>query len=642
MHFFMSCNKLNYPCPHRDSNEIRKHFDAMDHIATLNEACREHFGSKHEHDRWVLPDSRALPCRQKPYKSRLNVTLNPEVPFAVDGMWTLQRAWQARQTTYLPIILLPELPTKVFQEWKSRTVDVKPESFAKAFHDCHEGARYLDVLWIIRKIEQVSQGKPRTLAAIPPRRQVDINEQQSRLFRDCRVMNLMERFQRSTESSSPTYYSRLAPVCLHILENGKAAQTSENQEDADFLALDQDQFHKWLVNGSGDKVILFRNRPWWNSRPVTSVDKVLRGLISIGFDVDVQDLGRNVEENENSTVRLPISTVVQRFQLPTQYPINLLNLECTGENLVPEPIAFHCGLLLDAVSVTNAHSQHVLDRNMSAAGKRSKALLTKAVDIQSCMKFEILGQAGVFSGWHIDNMGVSTWVTLEDHGDSDPSITRNEPGFDDTFYSLKSDEEVLKLWAIVRQDHLSKAKKRQIRESFIRDGELWKPDSSLIKVISLVRGDTLMMPPGTIHAPITVTDCLFRGGMVMQDRHARQSIRQWKFVSDNDTCTNEDKPRQTRGVIDSLRDLIRADPILHGYGEEGSLDELENDWRAISRDALTCNCGTGCRNTRCNCYSSGQRCDAGCHKSSNCSNPFGCRIMRPSAGNAPGKVEQRR
>jgi hypothetical protein len=120
------------------------------------------------------------------------------------------------------------------------------------------------------------------------------------------------------------------------------------------------------------------------------------------------------------------------------------------------------------------------------------------------MHFQIFGQAGAISSWHMDSIGPYTYITLE------PNIMG------------KPAEHVLKLWAYVRTDNLSAEEQREIKSSFIRDGGSFQPNPKHIRIISLVAGDTLIMPPGTIHAPITITDCLFRGGMVMQKREIRK------------------------------------------------------------------------------------------------------------------------
>ncbi|KAK0924948.1 hypothetical protein LTR29_018111 [Friedmanniomyces endolithicus] len=64
----------------------------------------------------------------------------------------------------------------------------------------------------------------------------------------------------------------------------------------------------------------------------------------------------------------------------------------------------------------------------------------------------------------------------------------------------------------------------------------------------LMKGDTLIMPPGVlvIHAPYTLTDCLLAGGM-FRDFYARTQLApNLAYIKKhNDWITNEDPPGDT-------------------------------------------------------------------------------------------------
>jgi hypothetical protein len=183
----------------------------------------------------------------------------------------------------------------------------------------------------------------------------------------------------------------------------------------------------------------------------------------------------------------------------------------------------------------------------------------------------------------------------------------------------------LKLWAYVRTDHLSAVEQAKIKEQFIAEGGAFKPRPDLIRVISLVSGDTLIMPPGTIHSPITITDCLFRGGMVMHQKYMRQSVRGWRFCNDNGQCTNENQPRQARSVLDYFRRQVLTDPESCGYTKD-SIAEFEDSWKTISGECLVCKCENDCKKGKCGCIKNSQRCGSKCHKglTEKCTNPHGC------------------
>jgi len=224
--------------------------------------------------------------------------------------------------------------------------------------------------------------------------------------------------------------------------------------------------------------------------------------------------------------------------------------------------------------------------------------------------------------WHVDNTGVFTWVTLESNeewkfGKGELEVAEKS----NSFYCTEDDERVLKLWAIIQPDNEEEA--ALACKQFSEEGEDWVPQPHWIKVIALIRGDTLFMPPGTIHAPITVTRCLFRGGMVMQRRFLFETIKNWRFCVDNAFCTNENQPKQGRAVIDYLEQTILRHPEECGF-DKARLRNLEENCQVIARAGVRCGCFSKCsRSNQCPCLKYGQRCGLGCHKGGACENPCG-------------------
>ena len=148
-------------------------------------------------------------------------------------------------------------------------------------------------------------------------------------------------------------------------------------------------------------------------------------------------------------------------------------------------------------------------------------------------------------------------------------------------------------------DHLSEEEAQKVREQFQKDYQNFDPDTSLICIIGLRIGDTLLIPPGAIHAPIMVTDCLFRGGMVTQAKELRRSIKAWRLCVENRECTNEDILKQTRSILDWMRVEVRRAPDEHGY--TSGFDEFEEDWDVITGEAPRCTCKEECRRKNCAC-----------------------------------------
>jgi hypothetical protein len=436
-----------------------------------------------------------------------------------------------------------------------------------------------------------------------------INQQQKRLFNDCRVLNQLSLFRWHQKSQPPTYYGALAPVGLYVLEYGRAAQVGYDHDTSDFLSGNCRSLEHWLVHGTADKLFLLRDTDWFNTRPLRQGSTILHELRSSSTKpllVEVQELSKQFSTYENCVEPMPIDQIISRFskQDASIAPINLLSLQCKDDNVVPWPLGKHCRLLNDAATASASASQSTF---YASAGKESTEVLSRFVDLQSCMRFQIFGQAGAISSWHMDSIGPYTWVTLEP----------NQLG--------KPNDHVLKLWAYVRTDNLPAAEQAEIKAAFARDGGAFQPNPQYIRVISLVAGDTLIMPPGTIHAPITITDCLFRGGMVMQKREMRRSMRAWRFCADNEGCTNENQPRQARAVLDYFGGLVRADPLACGYENGIGVAEFEDDARCIGGESMVCMCKAGCVKGKCGCVRNMQRCGSRCHNGvCKCDNAYGC------------------
>ncbi len=44
---------------------------------------------------------------------------------------------------------------------------------------------------------------------------------------------------------------------------------------------------------------------------------------------------------------------------------------------------------------------------------------------------------------------------------------------------------------------------------------MWNPPAESVKILALVRGDTVIAPPDTMHATITISECQLTGGMAL-------------------------------------------------------------------------------------------------------------------------------
>jgi hypothetical protein len=436
-------------------------------------------------------------------------------------------------------------------------------------------------------------------------------EQREFLQRDPRTLSQLNWFRRVNGCVPATYYSQLAPVGIHILENGQPAQTNEDDLLADFLIGDCKDLESWLLNGKGDKMFVLRDEDWFNTRPSISATEIFQQLQASSVNkqlvVEVQELEKVLTPKSRAVQTMPMEEVVQRWAVKDQSkaPINLLSLMCRDEGYQPWPLTKHCNLLNQAAASTASRAYSALQ---ASAGKQATEAITRFVDLESCQRFMIFGQAGAISSWHMDAIGPYTYITLE------PS----SPG------CLKND--VLKLWAYIRTDNLLESERNAILADFAKNPN-FTPDPKNIKVISLVVGDTLIMPPGTIHAPITVTDCLFRGGMVMQKRQMRNHIESWRWICENGHCTNEEQPRQSRSILDFFKHEVCASSTACGYATP---EEFESDYKWISGVVMRCKCANGCKSKKCGCILHTQRCGMKCHDGADrsviCENPYGCEV----------------
>jgi hypothetical protein len=276
-------------------------------------------------------------------------------------------------------------------------------------------------------------------------------------------------------------------------------------------------------------------------------------------------------------------------------PINLLNITDKTSGVTPFAISKECKLLEEACMYS--WGNHI--------GKQP--LESTAADFSNCIQFRIMAQRGAVSGFHMDNCGVITWVTMEALSDDDDEAGRD----------------TVKYWFIIPMHLLSSQEKDQVMKDFAKHGKDWQPKLKCkLPSITLIKGDTLIMPPGTIHAPITLTDCFMVGGMCMHPRSVKESLAIWQYLSRYKDCTNKFQPAQARAVLDYVHNLVHESPSRHGY-TIGQLHDFDRLCDEISgRSSLKCDCKTGCAK-RCGCSAVGQRCGPRCHQGVPCQNPCG-------------------
>jgi hypothetical protein len=97
---------------------------------------------------------------------------------------------------------------------------------------------------------------------------------------------------------------------------------------------------------------------------------------------------------------LKSADAVQSFTDPKYWPVNFLNLDLYKQNGIPRCIAD-----IPAFSILRDSREH---------GQSGTRVRTQPCDLSSCVGFQLLGKAGVFSFPHMDHHGVVTTVLGEE------------------------------------------------------------------------------------------------------------------------------------------------------------------------------------------------------------------------------------
>ncbi|KAK8110122.1 uncharacterized protein PG998_006579 [Apiospora kogelbergensis] len=186
-------------------------------------------------------------------------------------------------------------------------------------------------------------------------------------------------------------------------------------------------------------------------------------------------------------------------------PINLLDLDSNDVNPVPACLA---GLL-------DLGLYNDLARKGGYSGGGGLGRMNRGAALKVSTSFKICGQAGVFSEPHGDHLGKITSV-LDQQGDKLWPV----------FSSMVEDASVK--W-FAQNNPLKPPPPPEDQDKL----GIWIP-------IFLEPGSLLIQPPGTIHAPYSLTDVYCTGTMHIDTRGLLTSIRQALVELDHPEVTNDD------------------------------------------------------------------------------------------------------
>ncbi|KAF4635364.1 hypothetical protein G7Y89_g2730 [Cudoniella acicularis] len=285
--------------------------------------------------------------------------------------------------------------------------------------------------------------------------------------------------------------------------------------------------NKWAVM-ENPEILVLRDKKWFEARKIEAAiltsDRFVDSLPD-NASVSIHDFGQAEEIVRNISVEEYKRRWKESNGEISTTAMNGLNFSFSSElDVTPEPLFKYSSLLRE---ITDEIMKTAIDAAVGKETERSVHLQrdkdSRTVKIKSsikgCLRFQINAQAGSVSGFHMDWMGPFTWVTVEGNKD-------------------EKDEEVVKLWAIVDLDGLDTEKKAEALADFARCGE------------------------GLIHSAMSATNCLCRGGTVLDRRFfVSHHLPIWEFIAEHrDAVTNEDPQDQTQEFLEAIKKDLKRNP----------------------------------------------------------------------------------
>ena len=223
------------------------------------------------------------------------------------------------------------------------------------------------------------------------------NRQQHELFGDKRRSILDEQWKASLQRREYTHYSIVANTGRHIFK-GKPASCFGPNKCYDYCTSEKELEHllasdKWVQNPS---IIVLQNQKTFESKAHRITSEEWIKIVWQDYDyIDIQDFG--CDANKPLAQRMKTTDFFSRWEASngaiSNKPINALNISVANLELTLQPLLKYCMMLSRMTHWLGAEEQ-------GSISKRSKKFLD--ADIEGSIRWEIAGQAGAFSGWHID------------------------------------------------------------------------------------------------------------------------------------------------------------------------------------------------------------------------------------------------
>jgi hypothetical protein len=246
------------------------------------------------------------------------------------------------------------------------------------------------------------------------------------------------------------------------------------------------------------------------------------GQLQLYTTVGVQDLSRRRDEASGAT--WVIDKVKRRFDksepAAVQAPINLLDLNCTAPNVVPECI---CSQTMQFWTQLEAQAD---------AGRPSNTVRP--------LLWHLLGEAKSGSNPHQDHCGFWTWVRV--------NVGK-------------------KLWFLCQLSD-------DDRKRFAADGPSFTGGKWFY--VWLEPGDILIMPPGTVHAVFTPEDTLCTGGNSWSKKGMGDTMRSIAFETKYPNVTNDHPIPQIPGLLQKASQLMSSKVSATDFGSQYQIDEFSH------------------------------------------------------------------
>jgi hypothetical protein len=222
----------------------------------------------------------------------------------------------------------------------------------------------------------------------------------------------------------------------------------------------------------------------------------------------------------------------------------------TELDVIPRPIAMSCTLLDEAIAALEAKpTEAEIDNHDEAEPTEAKKFLFDYEDVKCYIKYQRLAEAGFIDYWHISPMGTALWVTIE--GDDEASATTINPEEDANAAVV--------ICSVVRLNEMPNDESLYALHDFLEQSTTWMPNPEWIKKITLVRGDTLILPPFSVHKFEYTKDTLSSGGIMLRKEDLRNSIVAWRWDCLGKTMRNF---KQGAAILDFLREVAKKIPWI--------------------------------------------------------------------------------